>query len=118
MKRREFITLLGGGTAWPIAARAQQPVVPVIGYLNSGSPENSPRSMAAFRRGLNEAGLIERRDVAFEYRWADNHYDRLPALAAELVRVPAAVLVANGVTAAVAAAPALRSRSSSTIRRT
>jgi putative tryptophan/tyrosine transport system substrate-binding protein len=97
MKRREFITLVGGATVTrPLAARAQQPAVSVIGYLSSRSPEDTQHLLAAFRNGLAQSGNVEGQDVSIEYRWALGQYDRLPALAAELVRHRVSVLATTG----------------------
>jgi ABC-type uncharacterized transport system substrate-binding protein len=96
MRRREFITLVGGSAApWPLTLRAQQPI-PLVGFLHPGSPEQLVDEVAAFRRGLNETGFVEGRDVAIEYQWAEGQYDRLPALAADFVRRQVTVLVAAG----------------------
>ena len=104
MRRREFILLLGGATAaWPLAARAQQPTVPVIGYLSAQSKAAALEQTAKFNRGLHEMGFVDGQNVAIEYRWADGQYDRLPAMATELVRRPVDVIVAQAPPAALAA---------------
>jgi len=103
MNRRAFISLLGGAAAWPLAARAQQPGLAVIGFLHSQSPDGFTEPLRGLRRGLKEAGFVEGENVAIDYRWADNQTDRLPALAAELVRRQVSVIVALGSTAVVQA---------------
>jgi putative ABC transport system substrate-binding protein len=104
LRRRQFITLLGGAAAaWPLAARAQQPGMPVVGYLNYGSPESDTPRLTGLRRGLSQTGYVEGRSLVIEYRWAGNQPDRLPALAADLVQLRVAVIVAAGIPPALAA---------------
>jgi ABC-type uncharacterized transport system substrate-binding protein len=96
MRRREFITLLGGATAWPLAAVAQQSALPVVAFVRDGSPEANARYVAAFRKGLNESGYVEGQNVTVEYHWLEGQYDRLPALLADLVRRQVAVIATLG----------------------
>jgi hypothetical protein len=94
MRRREFMTLAGGAVAWPFAGYAQQSAMPVIGFLSSKAPEDTPKLLAAFREGLKDTGFVEGQNVIIEYRFANNQNERLPALAADLVRRQVAVIFA------------------------
>jgi ABC-type uncharacterized transport system substrate-binding protein len=106
VRRREVITLIGGTVAWPLAVRAQQPAAPVIGFLNSASAQPFENFVAGFRTGLKQIGYVDGQNVTIEFRWADGHYDRLPAMAADLIRRKVAVLVATGGEPSVLAAKA------------
>ena len=109
MKRRKFITLLGGAAAWPLAAQAQQPALPVIGFLNLASPDTIADRVRAFRQGLKETGYIEGENVVLEFRFAEGQYDRLPAMALEFVRRQVSVIV-TGASSATFAAKAAKLR--------
>ena len=103
MRRREFIRLVGGAAAWPVAARAQQPAMPVIGFLSSTSPGGYQNYLIAFRKGLAELGYSEGRNIIIEYRWAEGQFDRLPALAADLVQRAPVLIVTTGIGSALGA---------------
>src|SRR6516162_3148711 len=96
LKRREVITLLGGAAAWPLATTAQQPALPLVGFLSSGSPRAFARFLSAFQQGLSKVGFVEGRNVSMTYRWAEGHLDELDSLAAQLVATPVGLVAATG----------------------
>src|SRR5262245_38546161 len=102
IRRREFISLLGGAAVWPFEARAQQAAMPVIGLLSGFSPAGGAESLKAFRQGLSDTGFVEHQNIGIEYRWAENRYDQLPAMAADLVRREVAVILTMPTAAALA----------------
>ena len=106
MKRRAFITLIGGAAAWPLAARGQEPGLPVVALINGRSPEDAARNAAAFRKGLAENGYVEGQNVMLEYHWMEGQYQRLPSIMADLVRRRVAVIATPGFTAGALAAKA------------
>ena len=106
MRRREFVSLLGGSAAWPLVVRAQQPSMPVIGYLSGWSAGDAPEYLTYFRRGLAETGYTEGRNVAFEFRFAEGHFERIPELVADLVRRQVSVIAIPNTTASAVAAKA------------
>ena len=108
MRRREFIALVGSAAVWPLGVRAQQPAMPVIGFLDTATPGRLAPFLAAFRQGLLEVGFLEGRDVLVEYRWAENHNERLPILAADLVQRQVAVIVGSNLQPALAATGATK----------